>query len=367
MIWRWGRDDGPDAPDRGAAPPTPDDERSDPGTGTAPSGEPPDEPAAPTTHQVGAVAPGDLATAVRRTVTRALAEDLGDHGDLTSLACVPPTASGTAHAIAREPGTIAGTAAFVEAFAQVDPRVEVELRVADGDRVDAGDVVAEVRGRLRSVLTAERTALNLLGRLSGVATTTRAFVAAVEGTGCAVRDTRKTTPGMRLLEKAAVTAGGGTNHRVGLHDALLVKDNHVAAAGGVGPATRAALERAGDRPVQVEVTGIDGLEQAIAAGATDVLADNLDPDALNRLVTRASGRAAVEASGGITLQNVRAYAETGVDRVAVGALTHSARTLDIALDVVAGDDPSGGPGDRDVPEREPELFGDGADARRPEA
>ncbi len=268
--------------------------------------------------------------------------------------------------VARAPGTVAGTAAVVETFAQVDPQVDVELLVTDGDRVEAGDVVAEVRGRLRAILTAERTALNLLGRLAGVATTTRAYVDAVDGTGCAIRDTRKTTPGLRLLEKAAVAAGGGTNHRIGLYDALLVKDNHIAAAGGVDAAVRAALDRAGDRPVQVEVTGIDELERALSAGVTDVLADNLDPDGLRRLVARASGRAAVEASGGITLDTVRAYAETGVDRIAVGALTHSATTLDVALDVVE----TGGPHAEDAEATEPvesELFGAEADARRPEA
>lgn len=350
MIWRRGRDEGRDAPEPPDAPDTP------------------DAPQAPqaATHGVADVAAGDLAIATRRVVTRALAEDLGDGGDVTSLACVPPLASGVAHVVARAPGTVAGTAAVVETFAQVDPQVDVELLVTDGDRVEAGDVVAEVRGRLRAILTAERTALNLLGRLAGVATTTRAYVDAVDGTGCAIRDTRKTTPGLRLLEKAAVAAGGGTNHRIGLYDALLVKDNHIAAAGGVDAAVRAALDRAGDRPVQVEVTGIDELERALSAGVTDVLADNLDPDGLRRLVARASGRAAVEASGGITLDTVRAYAETGVDRIAVGALTHSATTLDVALDVVE----TGGPHAEDAEATEPvesELFGAEADARRPEA
>lgn len=323
MRWRWGDDDGDDQP------------FASDGT------EPAIDPGAPTTHDIGTVDAGDLATATRRTVTRALAEDLGSAGDRTALACIPATADGSAVAVVREPGVVAGTAAFVEVFAQVDPLVGVDLHVQDGDRVETGDVIAEVRGRLRSIVTAERTALNLLGRLSGVATTTRAYVDAIEGTGCVVRDTRKTTPGLRLLEKQAVAAGGGVNHRMGLHDALLVKDNHIAAGGGVRAATEAALAGADGRPVQVEVTGIDELEQALAAGAEDVLADNLPPDALRQLVTRAAGRARIEASGGITLETVRAYAETGVDRVSVGALTHSARTLDVALEV--DDEPESAP------------------------
>ncbi|MBW3561327.1 MAG: carboxylating nicotinate-nucleotide diphosphorylase [Actinobacteria bacterium] len=335
MRWRWGEDE--------------DDQRlATDGTAAVAEG---DE-GPPTTRVIGTDDRGVLATATRRTVTRALAEDLGSAGDRTALACIPATADGSAVAVAREPGVVAGTAAFVEVFAQVDPLVGVELQVRDGDRVEAGDVIAEVRGRLRSIVTAERTALNLLGRLSGVATTTRAYVDAVEGTGCVVRDTRKTTPGLRLLEKQAVAAGGGVNHRAGLHDALLVKDNHIAAAGGIRVATEAALASADGLPVQVEVTGVDELEQALAAGASDVLADNLPPDALRQLVNRAAGRARIEASGGITLETVRAYAETGVDRVSVGALTHSARTLDVALEVV-DDEPDPSPHE--------DLFADRAD------
>lgn len=350
MRWLWGQDDRDGDQGEGPA-------GSRDGAGAAP----------PTTHDVDALDPGDLASATRRTVTRALAEDLGADGDRTALACIPVTADGVAVAVAREPGVVAGTAAFIEVFAQVDPQVTVDLRVGDGVPVEAGDVIAEVRGRLRSIVTAERTALNLLGRLSGVATTTRALVDAVAGTGCSIRDTRKTTPGLRLLEKQAVAAGGGTNHRMGLHDALLVKDNHIAAVGGVRAATAAALANAGGRPVQVEVTGVDELEQALSAGAVDILADNLTPDGLRQLVDRAAGRARVEASGGITLETVRAYAETGVDRVAVGALTHSARTLDIALDVVeAGTAADAGADAEDEPALETELFGDEADARRPE-
>ena len=294
------------------------------------------EPAAAVTVDVpmdlGEVDPDDLARAVRRAVARALAEDLGDRGDLTSLATVPPGTTGVAEFVARGPGVVAGTDLVRAVFEQVDARVEVDLRVADGDSVALGDVLGTVSGPLRSILTGERTALNFLCHLSGVATRTRAFVDAVAGTGCAIRDTRKTTPGLRLLEKAAVRAGGGHNHRVGLHDAILVKDNHVAAAGSVTAATERALRR-DDVHVQVEVTDLQELEEALRAGATDILVDNFSPEQVRQAIQRVEGRAALEASGAITLDNVRRYAGTGVGRVAVGAITHSAPNLDIALDL----------------------------------
>jgi nicotinate-nucleotide pyrophosphorylase (carboxylating) len=276
----------------------------------------------------------------REAVRRALAEDLEPDGDVTSLATVPPDVLGRADLVARAAGTVAGTALLVEVFDQLDPRVTVELTVRDGDQVRVGQQLGHVVGPLRSILTGERTALNFLTHLSGVATRTRAFADAVDGTGCVVRDTRKTTPGLRLLEKAAVKAGGGTNHRVGLHDALLVKDNHVAAAGSVAEATRRAFDRAGGRHVQVEVRSIRELEEAVAAGARDVLLDNLDPDETAHAVARsrelegdAGERILLESSGRVTLETVRQYAAAGVDRVAVGALTHSAPQLDVALDV----------------------------------
>ncbi|MDP8931575.1 MAG: carboxylating nicotinate-nucleotide diphosphorylase [Actinomycetota bacterium] len=254
-------------------------------------------------------------------------------GDLTSQACVPAGTRGAANVVARAAGVVAGLATVHETFSQVDDRIEVRAEVSDGDRVRAGEVIARVQGPLRSILAGERTALNLLGHLSGIATTTRAFVDAVAGTGCVVRDTRKTMPGLRLLEKAAVVAGGGRSHRLGLHDALLVKDSHIVAAGGVGAATRSALARVGERPVQVEVTNLREVDEALAAGAADLLMDNLPPDDVRRAVAAAAGGAAVEASGGITLANVRAYAEAGADRVAVGALTHSAPWFDVALEL----------------------------------
>lgn len=272
--------------------------------------------------------------ATRRIVADALAEDLGEIGDLTSVATVPPDVRGEAAFVARAAGVVAGVGVVEEVCAQVDAAIDVAMVVADGDRVVRGDVLGTLSGPLRSVMTAERTALNLLTKLSGVATATARFVDAVEGTGCAVRDTRKTTPGMRVLEKAAVGAGGGRRHRVGLHDSILVKDNHVAAAGGVAEAARAALEHAaGAVHVQVEVTSMTELDEALAVGVVDVLLDNFTPDEVRVAVEHVAGRARLEASGGIDLDTVRSFAEAGVDRVAVGALTHSSPALDIALDV----------------------------------
>jgi nicotinate-nucleotide pyrophosphorylase (carboxylating) len=295
----------------------------------------------------GGPLPGDaeldraaLVAAGRQAVRLALEEDLDLDGDVTSLATVPPDAAGRADLVARAEGVIAGTALVVEVFDQLDPRVTVKLHVEDGDRVRSGQQLGQVVGPLRSILTGERTALNFLTHLSGIATRARAFADAVDGTGCVIRDTRKTTPGLRLLEKAAVRAGGATNHRIGLYDALLVKDNHVAAAGSVAEATRRAHERAGGRHVQVEVRSAGELEEAVAAGARDVLLDNLDPEATAAAVARCreleaevGGRILLESSGRVTLETVRRYADAGVDRAAVGALTHSAPQLDIALDL----------------------------------
>jgi nicotinate-nucleotide pyrophosphorylase (carboxylating) len=290
------------------------------------------------------------AAAARDIVRRALAEDLDLAGDVTAEATVPPEALGTARLVARADGVVAGLGLVGEVYDQLDPRVEVRLRARDGDTVTVGDVVAEVQGPLRSVLTGERTALNLVTHLSGVATVTARYVAAVAGTDCVVRDTRKTTPGLRLLEKAAVRAGGGVNHRTGLSDALLVKDNHVAAAGGVDAATRGALGGARGRGVQIEVDSLEELETAVAAGARDVLLDNFDVEQTRAAVERVRelerdhGRILLESSGGLDLERVRAYAQAGVDRIAVGALTHSAPQLDLALDLDAAGDSAGGSG-----------------------
>jgi nicotinate-nucleotide pyrophosphorylase (carboxylating) len=287
----------------------------------------------------------EVAAAGRAVVRRALDEDLGVGGDVTSLSTVPPDAVGRATVVARSAGVVAGVDLVALVYDHLDPRVSVEAEVVDGAHVRAGQALLRLAGPLRSVLTGERTALNLMTHLSGVATLTAAYVAAVEGTGCVVRDTRKTTPGLRLLEKAAVRAAGGVNHRIGLSDALLVKDNHVAAAGGVGSATRAALAGAEGRHVQVEVDSMAELNEALDAGARDVLLDNFDVDETRRAVDHVRQREPVdgpvllETSGGVTLDTVRAYAETGVDRIAVGALTHSAPQLDIALDVTEDRDP----------------------------
>ncbi|MEX1164463.1 MAG: carboxylating nicotinate-nucleotide diphosphorylase [Nitriliruptor sp.] len=283
-------------------------------------------------------------------VARALAEDLGvavdatpaqrRAADATATATIPPDLPGEASLVARADGVIAGTALVELTFAAVDPSLAVSIDVADGAAVTRGQVLGAVTGPLASVLAGERTALNFLTHLSGVATRTREFARAVDGTGCVVRDTRKTTPGLRLLEKAAVRAGGGVNHRVGLADALLVKDNHVAAAGGVAEATRRALAAVGGRHVQVEVTSLAELDAAVDAGARDVLLDNFTPEGCAEAVAHLAARdlaerVLLEASGTIRLDTVAAYAASGVDRVAVGALTHSAPQLDIALDVRA--------------------------------
>jgi nicotinate-nucleotide pyrophosphorylase (carboxylating) len=260
--------------------------------------------------------------------------------DATTTATVPADVPGEAELVARADGVVAGTDLVAAVFAAVDPDVEVALDVRDGDAVERGQVLGRVTGSLASILVGERTALNFLTHLSGVATRTRAFADTVAGTGCVVRDTRKTTPGLRLLEKAAVVAGGGVNHRVGLADALLVKDNHVAVAGGVGEATRRALAAAGGRHVQVEVTSLAELDEAVDTGARDVLLDNFTPDGCAEAVAHLASRGLpdrvlLEASGTIRLDTVAAFAASGVDRVAVGALTHSAPQLDIALDVRA--------------------------------
>ncbi|MDP9022769.1 MAG: carboxylating nicotinate-nucleotide diphosphorylase [Actinomycetota bacterium] len=318
--------------------------------GAQPTGEAAEAAAAPVRPEPAVDVDGDeTARGLRRVVVRALAEDLGPLGDLTSQACVPPQQHATARIVSRQPGVVAGVAAIREVYAHVDPRVEVELDAADGDAVQAGDPLATVRGPLRAILAGERTALNIVGHLSGIATTVRSYVDAVAGTGCAIRDTRQATPGLRLLEKAAVRAAGGTNGRIGLHDALLVNQHHIAAAGGVGPAARAALERAGTRPVQVQVTAADEIEQAIVAGATDLLLRGLTPHDVRVAVEGIAGRARVEVSGPISVSEARAYADAGVDGIAVGPRT-GAGWLDVGLEVAAEPDEAPVPGSDDVGE-----------------
>jgi nicotinate-nucleotide pyrophosphorylase (carboxylating) len=264
-------------------------------------------------------------------IRAALAEDIGS-GDLTSRAVVPDDARARATVIAKAPGVVAGIPVAGDVFAAVDPAVSVERTREDGDRVAPGDDLLALDGPAASILAAERVALNFLGRLSGIATLTARYVDAVAGTGARILDTRKTTPGLRALEKAAVVAGGGTSHRSGLYDAVLVKENHVRIAGGVGEAARRALQNSpAGCEVEVEVESLDELDEVLAAGVERVLLDNMGPDALRAAVARTDGRARLEASGGMTLETVRAVAETGVDFVSVGALTHSAPALDVSL------------------------------------
>jgi nicotinate-nucleotide pyrophosphorylase (carboxylating) len=267
-------------------------------------------------------------------VVRAVAEDVPDE-DVTSAATIAPDATATARLVARADGVVAGLAVAEMVMRHVvGTQLHLARHASDGDRVERGDVVMTVTGPTARLLTAERTALNFLCHLSGVATTTARWVDAVAGTGARVRDTRKTTPGMRLLEKYAVRCGGGVNHRTSLSDQALVKDNHVLAAGGVVAAYLAVTRRYPTLPVQVEVTTLDQLRELLDAGAEQVLLDNMDVPTMAEAVRVNAGRAALEASGGLTLDRAREVAATGVDFLAVGGLTHSAPVLDIAMDLV---------------------------------
>ncbi len=282
----------------------------------------------------GGLDPDAVAGIVRNAVT----EDLMGGIDVTSTATIAADHRSTATFGARQDGVIAGLAVVAAVIETVcgDTASDFHTNVPDGTRVTAGTTIAEVTAPTRLLLTAERTALNLLCHLSGVATSTRRWADALDGTAAVVRDTRKTTPGLRALEKYAVRCGGGTNHRMGLSDMALVKDNHIAAAGGVAEAFRRVRELAADIPVEIEVDTLDGLREAIAAGADEVLIDNFTPDEMRQAVVvrdemRPSMR--LEASGGLTVESARTVAETGVDYIAVGELTHSARVLDIGLDL----------------------------------
>ncbi len=270
---------------------------------------------------------------IEPTVRAALAEDLGRAGDVTALACIAADARLSAVFAARQPGVIAGLAGARLAVLALDPRARFETVAADGDRVAPGAILARVEANARALLSAERTALNILGRLSGVASLTRAYVDAVAGTKARIVDTRKTTPGLRHLEKYAVRCGGGVNHRFGLDDAILIKDNHIAACGGVAQAVARARAFAGHlMKVEVEIDRLDQLEDALLHGPDVVMLDNFDLATLRQAVAQTAGRAILEASGGVNLSTVRAIAETGVDVISVGALTHSAPVLDIGLD-----------------------------------
>jgi nicotinate-nucleotide pyrophosphorylase (carboxylating) len=285
-------------------------------------------------------------SAVAAIVENALIEDVGS-GDVTSTATIPADLTGEADLVARAPGVVAGLwvaatvfersiATWGESGGGVARHISFEAHVADGAAVARGDVLATVAGPTRALLTAERTALNLLCRMSGVATHTRAWADALAGTKARVLDTRKTTPGLRILEKYAVRAGGGTNKRMGLYDVAMIKDNHKIAAGGLASAYRRVRAAFPEVPVQVEATTLAEAVEAVEAGATFLLLDNMPPDLLREVVTAVGDRAELEATGGLTLDKVRAFAATGVDYLSVGALTHSSPILDIALDLRPG-------------------------------
>ena len=267
-------------------------------------------------------------------VRAALFEDLGRAGDITTEAVVPADATVEAVIAARQPGVLAGLEAALLAFELLDPALQIERRCADGDRISRGEVVAHIGGRAWGVLAAERTALNLLSRMSGVATATRALADAVAGYKARIVCTRKTTPGLRVLEKEAVRLGGGANHRFGLDDAMLIKDNHVALAGSVRQALERARRHAGHLvKIELEVDTLDQLAEALEVGVDAVLLDNMTPETLRRAVPMVNGRAVTEASGRITFETAPAIAATGVDLISSGWITHSAPILDLGLDI----------------------------------
>lgn len=276
--------------------------------------------------------PAPLDPAVYRNLVRqALDEDVGS-GDITTAATVPSDLRARGVIVAKAPLVVAGLDIALETFRQVDPSVEATVRHADGDACGPGDIVAEVGGRAAGLLTAERTALNFLQRLSGIATLTRRFVEAAAG-AVTLLDTRKTTPGWRVLEKYAVRAGGGTNHRMGLYDGVLIKENHVRLAGGVAEAVRRVRAAAPGRPIEVEAQSLAEVDAALAAGADIVLLDNLSLEETREAVRRCRGRARVEVSGGVTLDRLPALAATGADWISVGALTHSAPAADLSFEI----------------------------------
>jgi nicotinate-nucleotide pyrophosphorylase (carboxylating) len=270
---------------------------------------------------------------IERVVTAALAEDVGS-GDATTLALVPEGAHCHAELVLEESGIVCGVPVAAAVFRALDPTVEVEAKLAEGTAVsEVPAVVALVEGPARAILTGERVALNLLGRLCGIASLTRRFAELSEGTPTTVLDTRKTTPGLRALEKYAVRCGGGRNHRAGLYDGVLVKENHLRVAGGVTAALAALDGRVDGLPVEVEAETLAQVQEALDGGAPKILLDNMSPEEVREAVELVAGRAELEASGGVSLGTIRAYAETGVDFVSVGALTHTARSLHVSLEV----------------------------------
>jgi len=274
---------------------------------------------------------------IEKTVERALAEDLA-WGDITTQSLVPPELTGQGTLLVKARGVLAGMEIAALVFRKVDPDVELEIRVRDGERVEPGTAAGVARGRVRSLLMAERTALNFLSRLSGIATETSRYVEAVAGTGCVIADTRKTAPGLRLLDKAAVRAGGGKNHRSHLGDGILIKDNHWQALRLQGLSLEEGIRRVRAEAhhllkIEVEVKNLVEAEEAVRAGADWLLLDNMTPEAMEHVVKALRGKVRFEASGGIDLSTVRRVADTGVDVISVGALTHSPRALDISLEL----------------------------------
>jgi nicotinate-nucleotide pyrophosphorylase (carboxylating) len=271
---------------------------------------------------------------VARAVDAALDEDLGRAGDITSAATLPAGAMARAVMRARRLGIVAGLPVAIAAFRRLGPELWIEERAHDGARVEAGDALIVVEGSALAILGAERVALNFASHLSGIATATAAFAAKIAHTRAKIVCTRKTTPGLRVLEKHAVRSGGGANHRFGLDDAVLIKDNHIAVSGGIGPALRAAKSAVGHLvKIEIEVDGLDQLDEVLREGADAVLLDNFEPETLAEAVRRVGGRMPTEASGGITLDRAAAIAETGVDLLSSGWITHSAPSLDIGLDI----------------------------------
>ncbi len=272
---------------------------------------------------------------IEAAVTRALAEDLGRAGDITSTATVPENARGRAAAVARKPGVISGLPLVAASFLKLSPQTAIAAAARDGEPIAAGGTLMRIEGEARAILAAERTALNFLGHMSGIATATAEFVKRIAHTKARVICTRKTTPGLRALEKYAVRCGGGFNHRFGLDDAMLIKDNHIAVAGGIEAVLERARSSAGHLvKIEIEVNSLAQLEQVLRVGLADVvLIDNFDLQSMRRAVDIVAGRLVIEASGGITLASAAAIAETGVDYLSSGALTHSAQNLDIGLDI----------------------------------
>ena len=270
---------------------------------------------------------------IKTFISNALREDIGP-GDLTTEALIQPDIEGKAELIAKEPLILAGIEVAREVFHQVNQDINFLGRHPDGEDLSSSTVIATISGPLRSLLTAERVALNLLQRLSGIATLTRQYVNGIEGTKARIVDTRKTTPGLRALEKYAVTIGGGKNHRFGLFDGILIKDNHIAAVGSLTEAVKRAREKVPHTlKIEVETENLDQVREAISAGAEIIMLDNMDIETMKEAVKLINGKALIEASGGINLNNVRQVAETGVDLISVGAITHSARSMDISMEI----------------------------------